>query len=427
VPLVDWGVRFDAVPLPVRLDLDVRSIDRDQATRVATSSPEVGAAEIRRQATDAITAWLTWMTAIVAAGALALGALAALALRSRHGPRLRWLLATAAGTAVACGAAVPLGLAPRGAFDAPTYFAHGPDIPRALRALETASRSSDTLGQELDAQLVGLAGLVATPAGRQEIGPSLPRAVIASDLHNNLLALPALRRAAGTSPVLFAGDLTDSGTPIETELVRSIVGIGHPFVFVPGNHDSDVLRTRLADAGAIVLGTRGRLLPGGRHGPPIVVVAGMRIAGYDDPNLRRGEDGYADRGATTTVAEQTAFADWLRPLVGRIDVVMLHEPQLATIALEELRRRAAGSDPAPVFVVGHTHRQSLDVADGVDVINGGTLGAGGTGNLGEDADLGLAVLTYARAPRFAPLAADLVRVDPRTGSAHAERRRLDEG
>ena len=35
VPLVDWGVRFDAVCLPVRVKMDVRALDRQHAERVA--------------------------------------------------------------------------------------------------------------------------------------------------------------------------------------------------------------------------------------------------------------------------------------------------------------------------------------------------------------------------------------------------------
>src|SRR5918912_1048244 len=35
VPLVDWGVRFDAVRLPARLHVDLRSVDRREVARVA--------------------------------------------------------------------------------------------------------------------------------------------------------------------------------------------------------------------------------------------------------------------------------------------------------------------------------------------------------------------------------------------------------
>jgi hypothetical protein len=61
------------------------------------------------------------------------------------------------------------------------------------------------------------------------------------------------------------------------------------------------------------------------------------------------------------------------------------------------------------------------------VINGGSIGAGGTGNLAEDSTkVGLARLSYATKGGFEPLAADLVGIDPGSGAATARRERLDE-
>ena len=49
--------------------------------------------------------------------------------------------------------------------------------------------------------------LVNAPANRAPLGSRLPRLTVASDLHNNVIALPALERAASGGPLLFAGDL----------------------------------------------------------------------------------------------------------------------------------------------------------------------------------------------------------------------------
>src|ERR687889_930674 len=35
VPLVDWGARFESIRLPVRLRVDLRTVDRRTVTRVA--------------------------------------------------------------------------------------------------------------------------------------------------------------------------------------------------------------------------------------------------------------------------------------------------------------------------------------------------------------------------------------------------------
>jgi predicted phosphodiesterase len=354
---------------------------------------------------------------------LGLGALTAFALRLRGGPRVRWPLGAAALASAGLVAVLALTLPPRGRLDRPEYYAHGGDVPRALRAIEDATRSRAGLSEELDDQLVGLARLVSAP-GRRPSLRGLPRITVASDLHNNVLAFPTLAQAAANGPLFFVGDLTDQGSPFEISLTRRVVRAGRPFVFVSGNHDSDTLVARLVREGAIVLTRRGRLLPGGRHGPLVVRVGGLRVAGYDDPFERRRRDGYQGRpDPHPTLAQQQAFAQWLAPLVGRVDIVMVHEPQLARLAIDELRihppRRPL------VILVGHTHVQSLQAWRDLAVLNSGTAGAGGVSNLDERRPIGIAVLTYRARPTFSPVAADLVAIDPGTGSARAQRTRLD--
>ena len=78
------------------------------------------------------------------------------------------------------------------------------------------------------------------------------------------------------------------------------------------------------------------------------------------------------------------------------------------------------SDPpaAPLLLLtGHTHEQDLDDLGEIVVVNGGTVGGGGAGNFHEDQPFGLAVVTYERTPSFRPLAADMVTINPRDGSA----------
>jgi predicted phosphodiesterase len=247
---------------------------------------------------------------------------------------------------------------------------------------------------------------------------------VASDLHNNTFGLSVLARAANRGPVFFVGDQTDRGSPLETSVVRQAVGLGRPFVFVTGNHDSDFLAHELAGEGAIVLTRHGRLMPKGGFGPMIVNVKGLRVAGYDDPFQRLTSQDYRDRyDNTPDLVQQDEFTDWLRPLLGKVDVVMVHEPALIAPALEILKDKPP-SRPL-VFMVGHTHKAALAQQPGVTVINGGSVGAGGSGNLTEKTNIGIARFTYTRKPSFQPLAADLVTIDPGTGSSSARRTRLD--
>lgn len=421
VPLVDWGVRFPVVRLPAQLRLDVRGIDRAAVERIARDEG-VDVQELRAHVRDAVAGYLRTLVLLALLGGLVLATLVALAVRSYDGLRVRWLLACGGVSALVCAAAVALLLPPRGALDQPEYFAHGADIPQALRLVESATRSSQDLGDELDAQLVGLARLVIAPGDRRPASGA-PRLTLASDVHNNVLVLPALRRAAAGGPLVLAGDLTDRGSPLEAAVTRAVVRAGSPLVFVAGNHDSAALERGLAQAGAIVLTRAGRLRPDGSHGPRIVRVGGLRFAGYDDPFLRRpGHRAALDPHPTP--AQQTAFDTWLRQIQRDVDVVVVHEQ---TLAAQALTRLAAAPPSHPlVFLVGHTHVQDLRAGGNVVVLNAGTAGGGGTGNLTEHQPIGVAVLLYAARPRFDPLAADLVEIDPGSGDVTARRSRLDD-
>jgi hypothetical protein len=177
-------------------------------------------------------------------------------------------------------------------------------------------------------------------------------------------------------------------------------------------------------AGAIVLTRAGRLRADRSHGDLVVRVGGLRIAGYDDPFERSAAQNFADRYENNpSPAQQEAFRAWLVPLLGKVDLVMVHEPALIAPALAMLR---AHPPPAPlVFAVGHTHIAAVQRQPNVTVIDDGSIGAGGFGNLAEHVNSALARLVYVTKPAFAPLAADIVTIDPGTGSASARRERLD--
>ncbi len=490
VPLVDWGVRFPGVAFPARLNVGVQAVDREAAAAIAGGGSTT-IDTLRDEATAALTSYLKLLAAVAGAAALALGLLVAAAVRPLRGDlvapdqapdaattdvatstsdiatgdptvdssvatttaaaataaasrgtaprpgrwaRHRWWAIPVVTVALGWVAAVALLLAPRGDLPDPVYYAHGADIPVALEAITAAGRSSDVVSAGFADQIKGLARLVIDPADRPDLSDR-PRLTIASDMHNNVLLTPTLRRAAAGGPVLFAGDLTDTGSPLEVSAVRSVVAARDPFVMIAGNHDSDRSLRTLAAEGAIVLTARGRLLPGGRYGARTARVGGLRVAGYGSPNLRRASNGYRDRGTAISDYDKAAFAAWFATIEDDCDVVMVHEPSLAEPVIERLRaeRRARADDDressderSPIlFVLGDTHVPSVDSADGVLAINGGTIGAGGTGNLAEGQDASLAILTYQERP-FAPLAADLVTLDPGTGETIARRVRISD-
>ena len=424
VPLVDWGARFEAIRIPARLRVDLRTVDRNVVKKIAEGD-QLDVDAVRKEARDAIASYLRNVILIVLLCGGSLGVLVAFAVRGGATPKLRYTVGTALATATLAAIALIVLLPPRGQIDTPQYYAFGPDIPRALEAVEAAQRGSERLDQELNAQLVGLARLVTAPANRPAV-EDRPRFTVASDLHNNIVSIPILERTAADGPVFFPGDLTDRGSPIENTLVRRVVRTGKPFVFVPGNHDSDTLARQLARDGAIVLTRTGRLNPQGETtGHPIVDVKGLRVAGYDDPFERLAAQDFADRyDRTPDASEIERFAAWLRPIRDDVDIVMVHNPALLPVALDELDAEPR-AQPL-LFLVGHTHHSALTRRPGSTVINAGTVGAGGTGNLLERADVGIARVAYETQPRFTPLAVDLIEIDPRSGNATARRERLDE-
>ena len=208
-----------------------------------------------------------------------------------------------------------------------------------------------------------------------------------------------------------------------------ILRAGTRLVFVSGNHDSDALERQLARAGAIVLTRAGRLngdgTTGGRSSR---ASAALRIAGYDDPLKRLARDALratAARRRPTPTSRR--FAAWLGALRGKVDVVMVHAPALAQARRRRAARRPAGRSRCVIVGATRTRPTLRARTARVTTLNPGSLGGGGTGNLAEGGgDIGLARLIYRSAPRFEPLAADLVQIDPGNGAAQAERHRLDE-
>lgn len=427
VPLVDWGARFAGVRLPARLTIEVRSVDRGAAETLARGH-KLDVDNVRAEAVDAIESVIKRLLLIGLVAGVALGGLVAAAQRSllpRASLRVRWGVLVAVAASVATVAVVALLLPPRGRIAEPTYYAHGPDLPRALEALQSLQRSRTALDQELNGQLVGLARLVVAPGSRPALR-GRPRFVVASDLHNNVLALPTLERATSGLPLVFAGDLTDKGTPLEASLVARIARMGKPTVVVGGNHDSDTLLKDLAADGAVVLTQFGRLRKDGSHGPMVVKVGGLRMAGFTDPFLRRADQQYDDKfkvGLTNAAEEE--FRRWFDAVEPKVDAVVVHEPAVAASVLAELRRSPPDH---PIMVIdAHTHRLYLQADPGLLEVNSGTIGAGGTGNLADErSDLSLAIVTYRLQPDALPLAVDQVTIDPGSGDTSARRVRVDE-
>src|SRR4051812_32007287 len=118
VPLVDWGVRFRSVRFPARVHVDVRSVNRKEAAKIAGGA-DVDVRGLRREANHEIGSYLRALLAVVLAASLAAGLAAAFAMRSRAGPRLGWLVGAAVATSAIGMAVLVITLPPRGQLGEP--------------------------------------------------------------------------------------------------------------------------------------------------------------------------------------------------------------------------------------------------------------------------------------------------------------------
>src|SRR3954464_11472146 len=64
VPLVDWGARFEAIRVPARLRVDLRTIDRATVKKVAAGH-RLDVARVRKEARDGIASYLRNLVLLV--------------------------------------------------------------------------------------------------------------------------------------------------------------------------------------------------------------------------------------------------------------------------------------------------------------------------------------------------------------------------
>src|SRR3954449_9541124 len=93
VPLVDWGARFEAIRLPARLRVDLRTIDRDTVKTVAAGD-RLDVDRVRKEARDGIATYLRNLILTVLLCGGSLGVLTAFAVRGGATPKLRYTVGT---------------------------------------------------------------------------------------------------------------------------------------------------------------------------------------------------------------------------------------------------------------------------------------------------------------------------------------------
>jgi len=430
VPLADWGVRFHAFRAPMRLHIEPRTVDRAVVVRAASGSRrpvQATEAGLRTAVRRTVLRTLRFALGGAALLALMLGlALAAFGERRRlvllGGP-----LAVVAVAAIACGVTIQRAQATfdEDALDHPTYYARGAELVQLLDAAANARKAGDGYVSKVQGAVSGFASLLTDPsAGR--LDDTRP-ALLASDLHNNRVALDSLSAYAKDKPVFFAGDYGNTGDAAEARLLATgIAGLGRRVVAVSGNHDSSAFMRSLARRGVTVLTRDGVLRGDGRHGAQIVDVDGLRVAGFDDPLEWRSANPDDPRRifsfselpdpAQAQTRAQRDLLGWYDRLPRPPDVVLVHQNGLAQWLAGQLNAR--GATRPLTILTGHDHRQHVTTYGPIAVVDAGTVGASGIYGVGRDS-VGLGDLHFAAGGALE--AADLIAVEPVSGAAQAQR------
>jgi predicted phosphodiesterase len=218
--------------------------------------------------------------------------------------------------------------------------------------------------------------------------------------------------------VFLVGDFSQLGTELEEPIAAGVASLSTTVVAVSGNHDSRSLMVALARAGVTVLTRDGLLRSDGTvGGSPIVDVAGLAVAGYDDP-LERASTGIANHvlelSPERSELESRRIVSWFESLPARPDVVLVHQHGLAHALLDSLDP----ADPAVLILTGHDHEAHYHQVGPHLLLDGGTLGAGGPFAIGEEpASFALLYLDAG----LQPLAVDLIGVEPLSGEGSVQR------
>jgi len=343
---------------PVGLTATVESVDVTEATTWLTNAGAQGiqdqvAADVRSAAEHAVE------RSVVAA---LLGAFVVTAAVTR---RRTSVVAGVVAVTLACAGT---GLVAVRTWDAdairePTFTGALTNAPRVVADLSAIPDNLDRYGTEL----AGLVDNVAALSGTLNNLPINPDAsgtvkvLHVSDIHLAVQAWPLIREVAAqyhVDVIVDTGDVADHGTAAENAALAGIGGLGVPYLFVKGNHDSAVTVAKVASfPNATVLDDSRK------------TVAGLTFAGAGDPRLTPDKSTRDDSsvGDTEVIASATTLATYVASQPG-VDVVLFHDPQAAGVL----------DGTAPTLLFGHLHVRSTWLGDkGSRIfVQGSTGGAG---------------------------------------------------
>ncbi len=386
-------------PIAFRASLD--DVDVQALAHLIDSAPGSGGLgptldPLQRQAHRAATIFLLKLALLGLAGSL----LGVLAFRRRSWRVLRRCLL---GGAVA----VQVLLIPAlttfdvGAFRAPRYqgaVEYAPtligDVRTGVQRLHTLRDEMALISENLNRAYDALAQPPPNLAGNGTV-----RVLHISDLHLNPTGFDLAQRLAAyfeVDAVVDTGDMGTWGLAVEPTIAAKVKGFQVngkqlPYLFVKGNHDSpEMMHKVAANPNAKVLDWSG------------VTVRGISFYGVADPSFSPGEGYRTDEFELLKRSKSIEVGDAIDKRTPRPDVLLVHDPQLATYAAGHVA----------TVLDGHLHRFGTQVANGTRMVTDGTTGAAGPDGLRNQSPqpYSAEVLYFDQHTRR-PLAVDRITVD----------------
>lgn len=194
--------------------------------------------------------------------------------------------------------------------------------------------------------------------------PATIRVLHVSDIHLNPASwkiIASLVEQYDINVIADTGDTMDHGTAAENGFLDPIRDLGAPYVWVRGNHDSQLTQRYLQRMKNV------HVLDDGRS----VNVGGLRFAGIGDPAFtpdRSAGEQDGDRDQELAGDRLASAIRDQRTLGTPVDIAMVHEPSAA--------RRTDGV--VPLVLAGHLHHAEMEVMEkGTRLrIEGSTGGSG---------------------------------------------------
>jgi predicted phosphodiesterase len=290
-------------------------------------------------------------------GGLILGAIA-LALVPRRA--WRYVVAGAAGGLAAMGIMVGITATTFSvdAFEEPRFtgaLTRAPVVIDALQSNEFDFEDVQSRFEVAASRLTELLALINEP----DVDPRADSFALLhiSDVHSNPIGLEIARQLARqfeVDAILDTGDLTNFGVAAEARVTELVERFNVPYIFVPGNHDSDAVRRAMERLDGV------QVLDG-----LSIEVGGVTILGFKDPTYTNWDSLSPDEAAeirrefSATVAERVAESE--------PDVLAVHDRRVAESSFGLV----------PLILSGHYHKQIVEEDRGTRMFAVGSTGAAG--------------------------------------------------